>query len=67
MPDLTEAVHLSDPMSALEPVPNPGCDVCTSLGQQREEARVMGNMTTVTDCNVEIRRHPHKMQKRWSA
>lgn len=59
MTDLTEAVYLSDPMSALEPVPNFSCDVCASLGRQREEARERRDMTTVSDCNVEIRRHPH--------
>ncbi|MGW6638533.1 hypothetical protein [Streptomyces cyaneofuscatus] len=63
MPDLTEAVYLSDPMSALEPVPNFSCDVCASLGRQREEARARQDMATVSDCNVEIRRHPHKERR----
>lgn len=66
MPDLTEAVHLSDPLSALEPVPNFSCDVCASLGRQREDARKKGDMTTVSDCNVEIRRHPHTGRRRSS-
>ncbi|CAM5403112.1 hypothetical protein ACTFBT_00925 [Streptomyces microflavus] len=59
MTELTEAVHLSDPLGALEPVPNYACDVCASLGRQREEARARRDMTVVSDCNVEIRRHPH--------
>lgn len=66
MPDLTEAVNLHDPLGLLEPVPRASCDVCTSLGRQREEARHAGNWTTVTDCNVEIRRHPHSGRRRSS-
>ncbi|GAA3018932.1 hypothetical protein [Streptomyces fulvorobeus] len=60
MTDLTQAVQLSDPLSALEPVPNRACDICSSLGRQREAARRQQDMTTVSDCNVEIRRHPHR-------
>ncbi|MFJ6237998.1 hypothetical protein ACIQH0_28415 [Streptomyces griseus] len=59
MRDLTEAVQLNDPLDALEPIPFFSCDVCASLGRQREEARKKGDMTVVSDCNVEIRRHPH--------
>lgn len=60
MPDLTEPVQLSDPSRTLEPVPNFGCDVCASLGRQREEARAAGDLSAVSDCNVEINKHPHK-------
>ncbi|WTC88807.1 hypothetical protein OH733_19585 [Streptomyces griseus] len=63
MPDLTEAVQLSDPLAVLEPVPNFGCKVCAALGRQREDARDRGDMTTVTDSNVEIRRHPHEVKR----
>ncbi len=52
-------VYLTDPMAALEPIPNFGCKVCAALGRQRDEARRIGDMTSVTDCNVEIRLHPH--------
>jgi hypothetical protein len=51
---------LTDPATiAQEPIPNFDCDVCQSLGRQRDEARAAGDMSRVTDCNVEIRRHPH--------
>ncbi|WSS31630.1 hypothetical protein OHB07_29255 [Streptomyces sp. NBC_00111] len=52
-------VHLTDPLTASEPVPNFGCNICAALGRQRDEAREIGDMTSVTDCNVEIRLHPH--------
>ncbi|MFI9206489.1 hypothetical protein [Streptomyces sp. NPDC053048] len=42
-----------------EPTPAEGCDVCTALAKQREEARRRGNRSKVTDTNVEIARHPH--------
>jgi hypothetical protein len=58
MTDLTGDVHVSDRPS-MPPTPKPGCDVCASLGRQREQARRIGDMSTVTDCNVEINRHPH--------
>ncbi|WP_078622680.1 MULTISPECIES: hypothetical protein [unclassified Streptomyces] len=59
MPDLTEPVHLSDPALLLEPVPVAGCDVCASLARQRADARRQGDASTVSDCNVELGRHPH--------
>ncbi|QHC20906.1 hypothetical protein [Streptomyces sp. GS7] len=54
-------VHLPDPVPVPEPEPEPaaGCDVCAALAQQRAVARAVGDMTTVIDRNVEIRRHPH--------
>ncbi|MDG4857745.1 hypothetical protein P8605_06170 [Streptomyces sp. T-3] len=48
----------------LEPVPVDSCDVCAALGKQREEARRAGDMTAVTDCNVELRRHPRQAKQR---
>jgi hypothetical protein len=42
-----------------EPVPADGCDVCTALGKEREEARRSGDMSKVSDCTVEIAAHPH--------
>lgn len=56
-------VHLTDPMDALEPIPNFGCEVCAALGLQRDEARRVGDMSVVSDCNVEIRLHPHTGRK----
>ncbi|MEU0843030.1 hypothetical protein ABZ370_26605 [Streptomyces sp. NPDC005962] len=48
-------VHLSVP--DLEPVPVQGCKICAALDRQRAEARRTGNLSKVTDINVEIRRH----------
>ncbi|MEV3875425.1 hypothetical protein [Streptomyces sp. NPDC049906] len=42
----------------LEPTPVPGCAGCTELANARDRARVVGDMTTVSDCNVFLRRHP---------
>lgn len=48
----------------LEPVPVDGCDVCEALRNEREAARLAGNGSKVSDCNVEIRKHPHPAKKR---
>ncbi|WP_340561806.1 hypothetical protein [Streptomyces sp. GSL17-111] len=45
------------------PAPASGCDVCGALASQREAARAVMDWSKVTDCNVEIRRHPHA---RWN-
>lgn len=52
-------VFLTDPLTPPEPLPNFGCDVCATLGRQREAARNSGDPSAVSDCNVEIRQHPH--------
>ncbi|WP_079056241.1 hypothetical protein [Streptomyces caeruleatus] len=49
-----------------EPEPDADCDVCQALGEQRSEARTKGDMSRVSDCNVEIRNHPHKGRGRRS-
>ncbi|MEU5716544.1 hypothetical protein AB0G71_12265 [Streptomyces sp. NPDC020403] len=59
MPDLTEPVFLSDPLSLTDPAPAVGCTVCAALGQQRKAAHRIGDLAAVSDCNVELRRHPH--------
>ncbi|WP_079168834.1 MULTISPECIES: hypothetical protein [unclassified Streptomyces] len=41
-----------------EPVPVQGCAGCTELAELRRRARTGGDMTTVSDCNVLLRRHP---------
>ncbi|MCX4774033.1 hypothetical protein OG493_31050 [Streptomyces sp. NBC_01285] len=64
MPDLSGPVFLTDPLQLPEPIPNFGCDVCAVLGRQRDEARKIGDVATVTDCTVEIRRHPHEESRR---
>lgn len=43
----------------LEPVPVTGCDVCGALARERDAARRAGDGSKVSDCNVEIQRHPH--------
>ncbi|MEW2066284.1 hypothetical protein [Streptomyces sp. NPDC007346] len=41
-----------------EPVPVEGCAGCAELATVRGRARAVGDMTTVSDCNVYLRRHP---------
>ncbi|MGD9482715.1 hypothetical protein WDH52_05545 [Streptomyces sp. TRM70308] len=41
-----------------EPQPVEGCPGCVELANVRDRARLCGDMTTVTDCNVYMRRHP---------
>jgi hypothetical protein len=41
------------------PAPVRGCDVCTALVKQRQEARDRGDLSAATDVDVEIRSHPH--------
>lgn len=60
MPDLTEAPQLGNPLDLPDPTPPGTCPVCVALGEQRTAARHIGDMTEVSDCNVEIRRHPHR-------
>jgi hypothetical protein len=44
---------------AQDPEPTAGCDVCFALESQRTEARARGDLSRVSDANVEIRRHAH--------
>ncbi len=48
----------------LEPEPTPvaGCAGCAELANVRDRARTVGDMTTVSDCNVYMRRHPEGHQ-----
>ncbi|MFJ8696615.1 hypothetical protein [Streptomyces roseolilacinus] len=50
-------VHL--PLPDREPAPAEGCPTCGELAAWREADRRRGDMSAVTDRNVEIRRHPH--------
>ncbi|AXG82426.1 hypothetical protein [Streptomyces paludis] len=54
-------------LPGLEPVPVAGCAVCTALGAGREEARRSGDLSRVSDRNVEIARHPHGRSGQWPA
>ncbi|MEU3712338.1 hypothetical protein [Streptomyces catenulae] len=53
----SEAVELPLRLDA-EPGPVPDCAGCTELANVRDRARAGGDMTTVSDCNVFLRRHP---------
>jgi hypothetical protein len=46
----------------LEPTPVEGCAGRAELANVRDRARMVGDMTTVTDCNVYMRRHPEGHQ-----
>lgn len=46
---------LGDPLD--EPTPPDDCGVCAALAVQRGEARARGDMSRVSDFNVEIRNH----------
>ncbi|WP_156727860.1 hypothetical protein [Streptomyces apocyni] len=46
------------------PEPEPGCDVCTALAEQRANADGRGDRSAVTDCNVEIRNHTRRHRRR---
>lgn len=48
-----------DPFERPDPKPVPRCDVCAALDKQRAVFRSEHNASGVTDCNVEIRQHPH--------
>ncbi|MEV0274899.1 hypothetical protein AB0I22_00720 [Streptomyces sp. NPDC050610] len=43
---------------ALEPTPVAGCAGCAELANLRDRSRGVGDATTVSDCNVLMRRHP---------
>ncbi|MFE3763578.1 hypothetical protein ACFXPI_17650 [Streptomyces sp. NPDC059104] len=51
-------VQLSLPRTP--PAPAPGCDVCAALTKQRTEAYGAGDLSAVSDCNVELAAHPKK-------
>lgn len=51
-------VVLPDRSGELEPTPVDGCAGCRELDNVRVRARAGGDWTTVSDCNVLMRRHP---------
>ncbi|MFJ3934197.1 hypothetical protein [Streptomyces sp. NPDC090029] len=61
---MTEPTRYSTPAVELplrldpEPMPVEGCAGCAELADVRDRARVVGDMTTVSDCNVYLGRHP---------
>ncbi|MFE3860956.1 hypothetical protein ACFXPT_11005 [Streptomyces goshikiensis] len=42
----------------VDPKPVEGCAGCVELAATRDRAYAGGDWTTVTDCNIFIRRHP---------
>ncbi|MBD0707103.1 MULTISPECIES: hypothetical protein [unclassified Streptomyces] len=61
---MTEPTRYSTPPVELplhlipDPLPVEDCAGCVELASVRDRARAGGDMTTVTDCNVFLRRHP---------
>lgn len=53
--DMDPPITLGLPLD--EPVPPPDCDVCEALARRRAEATQAGDLSRVSDCNVEIRNH----------
>jgi hypothetical protein len=58
---MDEPARLALPLEP--PAPKPGCGVCAALGRQRAEAEATGDMSKASDCNVEIRNHPHPTRR----
>ncbi|MCX4908475.1 hypothetical protein [Streptomyces sp. NBC_00878] len=56
------SITLPDPTRP--PRPAPDCDVCASLDTQRIQYEEAGNIRRSTDCEVEIRNHPHPKKRR---
>lgn len=53
---MSPAPHLGLPTFE-PPEPVPGCGECTRLADTRLAARTAGDYTTVTDCDIRMRRH----------
>ncbi|MCQ6556791.1 hypothetical protein NPS70_26920 [Streptomyces sp. C10-9-1] len=53
-------VQLSLPRTQPAPAPAPGCGVCAALAKQRTAAYGAGDLSAVSDCNVELATHPTK-------
>ncbi|MET7738897.1 hypothetical protein [Streptomyces sp. NPDC005385] len=51
----TGPVHLGMPVPDPEPVD--GCDVCQALARERDAARSAGDLSKVSDINIEMRNH----------
>lgn len=60
----TSPVVLPLRLGDLEPVPVDGCDVCGALANERDGARDRGDMSKVSDVNIELRAHPHSTLRR---
>ncbi|MFD3553071.1 hypothetical protein ACFWWA_13285 [Streptomyces goshikiensis] len=58
----TAPIELPYRMDELEPTPVDGCAGCQELANVRDRARAGGDWTTVSDCNVLMRKHPEGHQ-----
>lgn len=47
-----------------EPKGDPNCEVCRALVKERSDAQARGDSSKVSDCNVELRKHPCTGKKR---
>ncbi|MFB6814266.1 hypothetical protein ACFCV8_06945 [Streptomyces sp. NPDC056347] len=54
----TQPLRLPLSTRPAEPEPAQGCAGCAELAKVRSWARAGFDLTTVTDCNVLMRRHP---------
>lgn len=55
---MTPPVYVSLP--PVPPKPTEDCGVCTALAKQRADAEARGDFSRVSDCNIELRNHPHR-------
>ncbi|MFF1702476.1 hypothetical protein [Streptomyces sp. NPDC058252] len=55
---MDDPVDLSLPLD--QPKPAPLCGVCQALERQSAEATASGDYSKASDCNIEIRNHPHR-------
>jgi len=54
---MEDAPLLGEPLPTPEPAPD--CGRCEQLAARRTAAREAGDWTSVSDCNIEIRRCTH--------
>ncbi|MFE9880472.1 hypothetical protein [Streptomyces sp. NPDC005784] len=52
------------PLPLDRPEPAPQCGVCAALTRQGAEAVAVGDYSKASDCNIEIRNHPHRGRHR---
>ncbi|MFE5495276.1 hypothetical protein ACFQ7Z_35690 [Streptomyces virginiae] len=57
-----DPVHVTLPR--LDPQPVPGCPRCAGAAARRAVRRRAGDLSGVSDCNVDIRHHPHAGEQR---
>ncbi|MFI6495227.1 hypothetical protein [Streptomyces sp. NPDC050564] len=51
------------PLPLDQPKPAPRCGVCAALARQGAKAVATGDYSKATDCNIEIRNHPHSRRR----